>query len=83
MYIEHVHKGKDPDVRDKLMLSTEASTVKTYTTFGPRWSGQVEVTSGHILPWEFGFDPHDEAMIMTGYGRPHHDLNWVLERFRV
>lgn len=81
LYVAQVRKSADPDDLDRLALSTQASTVKTFTTYGPRWSGQLEVSSGHILPWEFGWTDDDAMVMHREVG--HHDLNHVLEMIRV
>lgn len=50
-------------------------TTKTFTSYGPRWSGVMEVVSGHILPHELGWtDPRTEEFYEGA-----HDLNMVLE----
>ncbi|HJT93887.1 MAG TPA: hypothetical protein VJ777_18480 [Mycobacterium sp.] len=80
LYIEHVHRG-DPDDLDHLYASASAFTEKTFTSYGPRWSGVLEIDSGHVLPWEFGFD--EEGFMVAHHEVGHHDLNYVLERISV
>lgn len=50
-------------------------TIKTFTSYGPRWSGVMEVVSGHIIPHELGWtDPRTDQ-----FHAGAHDLNQVLE----
>jgi hypothetical protein len=59
----------------KDFATTQTYTIKTFTTYGPRWTGVMEVVSGHILPHELGWtDPRTDAFYEGA-----HDLNQVLE----
>lgn len=55
--------------------TSEAKTIKTFTSYGPRWTGVMEVVSGHVLPHEFGWtDPRTDQFYEGA-----HDMNLVLE----
>lgn len=58
-----------------LFQVVKATTEKTFTSYGPRWSGIMEVVSDHIIPHELGWtDPRTNI-----HYEGAHDLNAVLE----
>lgn len=60
---------------EHLFESVNTYTEKTFTSYGPRWSGVMEVVNPHIIPHELGWrDPRTEQ-----YHAGAHDLNHVLE----
>lgn len=68
---EHTRGEDDPH----LFESVNTYTMKTFTTYGPRWTGVMEVVNPHIIPHELGWrDPRTEE-----YHAGAHDLNHVLE----
>lgn len=78
LYVDIV--AKSAQVREEhLFESVNTYTIKTFTTYGPRWSGVMEVVNPHIIPHETGWrDPR------TGeYHRGAHDLNHVLEALAI
>jgi hypothetical protein len=74
LYVEIV--AKSSRVReDHLFESVNTYTMKTFTSYGPRWTGVMEVVSSHIIPHERGWhDPRTDE-----YHAGAHDLNHVLE----
>jgi hypothetical protein len=74
IYADIVAKS-DQTREEHLFEAVNTYTMKTFTSYGPRWTGVMEVVSGHVIPHELGWrDPrtgqfHDGA----------HDLNHVLE----
>lgn len=75
IYIAIVARGDDPRYADdRLYQSASAFTEKTFTTYGPRWSGVMEVDSGHVLPHDFGWEDERDEFV-----RGEYDLNHVLE----
>lgn len=75
LYVATVARGDDPRyAADRLHDSASAFTEKTFTTYGSRWSGVLEVDSGHILPHDFGWEDERDQFVEGA-----HDLNHVLE----
>jgi hypothetical protein len=77
IYVDLVAKSTEArkDPQPHLADSVNTYTIKTFTTYGPRWTGVMEVINPHIIPHERGWtDPR------TGeYHAGAHDLNHVLE----
>lgn len=83
LYVDMVARDYDPrfaDVWLHLQSTVQARTIKTFTSYGPRWTGEMSVERArHFLPHEFGWtDPRTEE-----YHEGAHDLNQVLEMMAV
>lgn len=78
IYTALVAKGPERtngELDPHLFESVNTYTEKTFTTYGPRWSGVMEVVNPHFLPHELGWrDPRTDE-----YHEGAHDLNMVLE----
>lgn len=69
--VAHGERNRD----QHLFEAVNTYTIKTFTAYGPRWTGVMEVVSGHILPHETGWrDPRTDQ-----FHAGVHDLNHVLE----
>lgn len=75
VYAAIVAKGPERVDEEHLFESVNTYTEKTFTTYGPRWSGVMEVVNPHVIPHELGWrDPRTDE-----YHAGAHDLNHVLE----
>ena len=78
LYIGLVARGEDRRAtQDRLYQSTSARTLSGFTVDGINtWLGEMAVTSGHVLPHEFGWE--DDGVVPE-FHEGAHDLNQVLE----
>ena len=78
LYIGLVSRGQDSRFeQDRLYQSTSARTLSGFNRDGINgWLGEMAVTSGHVLPHEFGWE--DDG-VSPEFHEGAHDLNQVLE----
>jgi hypothetical protein len=78
LYIRTVAYGDDPRYEgQRLHQSTSASTLRGFSENGINtWLGEMAVTSGHVLPHEFGWEDTGRT---PEFHEGAHDLNYVLE----
>lgn len=75
LYEAVVAHGPERHDEEHLFESVNTYTMKTFTSYGPRWTGVTEVVNPHIIPHELGWrDPRTNE-----YHAGAHNLNMVLE----